>query len=151
MNDYAGVDEFQARGAPHTHLLLWADDSKQYDVHPIEDVIAYMDRYVTRDALNLPAELVALQTHCHLKAVAVTMVVAALAFQCLQWSQLVSWSLWSLRDYLKMRSLPSDNWRKVKNALCAANKASKDAEVSTTAAENSSSNQPSHPHSPAQQ
>jgi len=42
--------EFQARGSPHAHLLLWIEDAPKIDEQTDEEVCEFIDRYVTCDA-----------------------------------------------------------------------------------------------------
>ncbi|XP_069109201.1 uncharacterized protein [Argopecten irradians] len=62
--------EFQNRGSPHIHMLLWTNDGPKYPDDDEEDLIAYVDKYVTcslqTDNPEL-AELVELQVHKHSK------------------------------------------------------------------------------------
>lgn len=45
--DYFGRIEFQQRGSPHIHLLVWIKDSPVYGQSDISEVISFIDRYVT--------------------------------------------------------------------------------------------------------
>ncbi|XP_069139395.1 uncharacterized protein [Argopecten irradians] len=62
--------EFQNRGSPHIHMLLWTDNAPRYPDDDKEDLIAYVDKYITcslqTDNPEL-AELVQLQVHKHSK------------------------------------------------------------------------------------
>ena len=66
--DYAIRIEFQARGSPHAHTILWIRDAPKLGVQDDEEVCKFIDRYVHS---NVPedeemAELVTkLQKHKH--------------------------------------------------------------------------------------
>ncbi|KAL6455400.1 hypothetical protein MHYP_G00361440 [Metynnis hypsauchen] len=45
--DYFYRVEFQQRGSPHTHCLFWVENSPQIDKDDDDDVVAFVDRYVT--------------------------------------------------------------------------------------------------------
>ena len=67
ITDFMIRIEFQARGSPHAHTLLWVKDAPVFGNDPDEDVVAFIDKYQTC-ALPLDPqlqELVKLQTHVH--------------------------------------------------------------------------------------
>ena len=39
--------EFQARGSPHAHPILWIKDAPKLDVNTDEEVISFIDKYQT--------------------------------------------------------------------------------------------------------
>ena len=45
--DYAIKIEFQARGSPHAHCVLWVKDAPLSDVDKNSDICAFIDQYVT--------------------------------------------------------------------------------------------------------
>ena len=45
--DYAIRVEFQSRGSPHAHCVLWVKDAPKYGVDSNEDVCAFIDQYVS--------------------------------------------------------------------------------------------------------
>ena len=45
--DYAIRVEFQSRGSPHAHCVLWVKDAPKYGVDSDEDVCAFIDQYVS--------------------------------------------------------------------------------------------------------
>ncbi|XP_077972734.1 uncharacterized protein LOC144427420 [Styela clava] len=47
VEDYFFRVEFQQRGSPHIHCLLWVKDSPKYGVNSNAEVEAYIDRHVT--------------------------------------------------------------------------------------------------------
>ena len=64
--------EFQARGSPHAHCLIWVKDAPSVDVNTDEEVCRFVDKYITgkipvdsketEDVRNLVKKL---QTHVH--------------------------------------------------------------------------------------
>lgn len=65
VTDYAGIDEFQARGTPHTHLMVWCENAPKYGMDPKEDVIRYYDQFVSTNTSLLAPEYAELQRHKH--------------------------------------------------------------------------------------
>ena len=62
--------EFQHRGSPHIHMLLWIEDAPQYGTHDDKDVISYIDKIIScRRTWNDEQvdQLIALQVHRHTK------------------------------------------------------------------------------------
>ena len=45
--DYAVRVEFQSRGSPHAHCVLWVKDAPKYGVDSDDDVCAFIDQYVS--------------------------------------------------------------------------------------------------------
>ena len=67
--DFFSQDEFQHRGSPHSHTVLWTAEPKVYNVHPNEEVIRYIDHHVTVEpSEDLRDELFKLQIHKHGKS-----------------------------------------------------------------------------------
>lgn len=69
VSDYVVRIEFQARGSPHAHCILWVKDAPKVDTNTDEEVIAFVERY-QHGALPLhDTELKQLvdsrQTHVH--------------------------------------------------------------------------------------
>ena len=65
--DYAIRIEFQARGSPHAHTILWIKDAPKLNVDTDEDVCTFIDQYVK---CNIPDEELAqlvskVQKHGH--------------------------------------------------------------------------------------
>ncbi|KAJ8048640.1 hypothetical protein HOLleu_01031 [Holothuria leucospilota] len=66
--DYFYRVEFQQRGSPHIHMLAWIKDAPQYGTDTDEQVISFVDKYVT--CSKPPASVnhsVNLQSHSHAK------------------------------------------------------------------------------------
>jgi hypothetical protein len=61
--DHFGVVEFQHRGSPHTHFLLWMKDPPSMTSE--EDVQSYVDMHISTDIDVLPEGLRPLQVHRH--------------------------------------------------------------------------------------
>ena len=47
VHDYVIKIEFQERGAPHAHCLLWVKNAPQIDVDSDEDVCSFVDKYIS--------------------------------------------------------------------------------------------------------
>ena len=66
--DYMIRIEFQARGSPHAHTIIWIENAPKFGIDPIEDVTEFIDKYQTcanpSDDTDL-YELVKLQSHVH--------------------------------------------------------------------------------------
>ena len=66
--DYMIRIEFQARGSPHAHTIVWIQNAPKFGIDPIEEVTEFIDKYQTcanpSDDNDLH-ELVKLQSHVH--------------------------------------------------------------------------------------
>ena len=47
ITDYIIKIQFQMRGSPHAHCLLWIKDAPQIDKDPDDVVYAFIDKYIT--------------------------------------------------------------------------------------------------------
>ena len=47
ITDYVIKIEFQMRGSPHAHCLLWVKDNAKIDKDPDDVVCAFIDKYIT--------------------------------------------------------------------------------------------------------
>ena len=68
MVDYMIRIEFQARGSPHAHTIIWIKGAPKFGTDPLEDVTQFIDKYQTCSIpINDPElqDLVQLQTHVH--------------------------------------------------------------------------------------
>ena len=45
--DYGVHTEFQARGSPHAHCVIWVKDATKYGIDSDEDVCEFIDQYIT--------------------------------------------------------------------------------------------------------
>ena len=60
--------EYQQRGSPHSHMLVWLDNAPVFGVDKDEDIVAYIDRVITCSKPESDPELQDLvnrQTHRH--------------------------------------------------------------------------------------
>ncbi|XP_035683454.1 uncharacterized protein LOC118420666 [Branchiostoma floridae] len=62
VEDYFIRVEFQARGSPHAHTVLWVKDAPRIDEHPDEVVCQFIDRYQTCELTDDSAKF---QQHKH--------------------------------------------------------------------------------------
>ena len=46
VSDHIIKTEFQARGSPHAHCLLWVKDATHIDIDFDEEVYAFIDEYI---------------------------------------------------------------------------------------------------------
>lgn len=69
ITDYFYRVEFQQRGSPHIHGLFWIRDAPQYGKSSEEEVVNFVDKYVTcqNDKSIAMEDLVNLQIHRHAK------------------------------------------------------------------------------------
>ena len=67
MEDYFYRVEFQQRGSPHIHMLVWIKSSPKYGTDDEEDVIRYIDTVASCSANVQPAaeKFLAMQKHKH--------------------------------------------------------------------------------------
>ena len=72
VKEYAIKIEFQERGSPHAHCLLWVDGAPCIDVDSDEDVCSFIDTYVSGmipcgsdDTKNMSKIVKQYQTHSH--------------------------------------------------------------------------------------
>ena len=60
--------EFQARGSPHAHTIVWIKDAPKFGTDRVEEVVEFIDKYQTCAIPDNDAELhdlVQLQSHVH--------------------------------------------------------------------------------------
>ena len=69
VEDYGIRIEFQARGSPHAHCVLWIKDAPKYDENSSEDVCKFIDQYITCSIPEVEGKLkelvLQLQNHRH--------------------------------------------------------------------------------------
>jgi len=68
ISDWFYRVEYQQRGSPHIHMLIWVEDAPEFQVKSDEEVIAYIDRIITcQKPVNNPEllNLVNRQLHRH--------------------------------------------------------------------------------------
>lgn len=57
--------EFQQRGSPHVHMLLWIKDALTAESNTAEEISEFVDKYVTCSKENVDPYLINYQTHRH--------------------------------------------------------------------------------------
>ena len=80
ISEYVQKIEFQVRGTPHAHCLLWVKDAPRVDENSDEEVCKFVDKYINgRIPCNIPENedirslVMKLQTHsCALSLLQVT-------------------------------------------------------------------------------
>ena len=88
--DYFYRVEFQQRGSPHIHGLFWIKDAPQYEKDSNEEVVTFVDKFITCCKPNSSGEmenLVNLQMHRHAKLArdqGITYMYVDLTFHCHQ-------------------------------------------------------------------
>ena len=66
VKDYFYRVEFQQRGSPHIHMLVWVENAPTLETHSEDEIVQFVDQYLTCSAeKNETLELVKLQTHKH--------------------------------------------------------------------------------------
>ena len=69
LTDYATRIEFQARGSPHAHTLLWIEGAPKYGIDDDQVVCDFIDQYITcripYDDEELKDMVLLLQQHSH--------------------------------------------------------------------------------------
>lgn len=65
IEDYFYRIEFQQRGSPHVHMLLWIKDAPTVQTHPYEEVAQFIDKYTTCEKHGADDFLINYQTHRH--------------------------------------------------------------------------------------
>ena len=67
ITDYFYRVEFQQRGSPHIHMLIWVHDAPKYDADAQEydDIIKYVDKHITCAKDQNIESLIKLQSHRH--------------------------------------------------------------------------------------
>ena len=68
--DYFYSVRFQQRGSPHIHGLFWVKQAPKYEKNPNEEIVAFVDEYITcqkPDSSSEMEDLVNLQMHRHAK------------------------------------------------------------------------------------
>lgn len=65
IEDYFYRIEFQQRGSPHVHMLVWIKDAPTVQKTTYEEVAEFVDKYITCDAQSADPHLINYQTHRH--------------------------------------------------------------------------------------
>lgn len=67
VTEYFYRVEFQQRGSPHIHILLWVDNAPCYNVDANEEIVKYVDKHVSSSSDSEFKDLLSLQMHKHSK------------------------------------------------------------------------------------
>ena len=68
LRDFFYRVEFQQRGSPHIHMLVWIENAPTLETHSEEEIVQFVDQYLTSNTDNeKTANLVGLQSHKHSK------------------------------------------------------------------------------------
>ena len=68
LRDFFYRVEFQQRGSPHIHMLVWIDNAPSLEKNSEEEIVQFVDKYLTCSVnVEETAHLVELQTHKHSK------------------------------------------------------------------------------------
>ena len=71
LQDYMIRVEFQARGSPHAHTILWIKDAPKLDVNRDEEVTSFIDKYqrcsIPQGECDLKRLVLSVQKHVHSK------------------------------------------------------------------------------------
>ena len=68
LRDFFYRVEFQQRGSPHIHMLVWIENAPTLEKNPEEEIVQFVDKHITCSADDAEsAHLVELQTHKHSK------------------------------------------------------------------------------------
>ena len=59
--------EFQQRGNEHEHGLLWIKDAPIYGKNIDNEIISFIDRYLSTNSSLLDENILKIQTHHHTK------------------------------------------------------------------------------------
>lgn len=65
IKDYFYRVEFQQRGSPHVHMLIWVENAPIFEVDSVEDITTFIDRHTTCAKNEQISQLVNYQTHRH--------------------------------------------------------------------------------------
>ena len=63
--DFFLMDEFQFRGSPHTHAILWCKNCPDVDTATDQELERFVDAHISCDSTLLPKDLIDLQRHKH--------------------------------------------------------------------------------------
>ena len=67
VTDFFYIVEFQQRGSPHIHILIWVEGAPSYKQDSNEDIVKYIDQFVSCSAVPELKDLIDLQVHKHAK------------------------------------------------------------------------------------
>ena len=87
ITDYVIKIEFQMRGSPHAHCLLWVKDALKIDKDPDDVVCAFIDKYITAvirpvtSEINITSSLWTAYRNIHILTTVAETNLAVLVFQ----------------------------------------------------------------------
>ncbi|XP_061196745.1 uncharacterized protein LOC133205019 [Saccostrea echinata] len=65
IRDYFCRVEFQQRGSPHIHMLIWIKNAPKFEVNSLKEIQSFIDKHSTCAKNENIAELINYQTHRH--------------------------------------------------------------------------------------
>ena len=65
ISDFFYRVEFQQRGSPHIHMLIWIENAPQRDSHSDADIASFIDNYTSCEQDESISNLINYQTHPH--------------------------------------------------------------------------------------
>lgn len=63
--DYFIMTEYQQRGDAHVHGVAWVPNAPKYGINTNDEVVAFIDRYVSCDVHGAPPNIISAQIHKH--------------------------------------------------------------------------------------
>lgn len=98
--DYFGVYEFQHRGSPHCHILMWIEEAPTLEDDGVEKVLNFIDIHISTEGDSISEDLKRFQSHdcnwkCKSKKKKGAFVVSV--FQCLRYRRHGLCSLLTIR------------------------------------------------------
>ena len=68
VEDYVFVTEFQSRGSPHEHAMIWIENAPIYNNNNEEEMIDFVNKCISCNRDDLQPEWRDIQTHKHRKS-----------------------------------------------------------------------------------
>ena len=65
IKDYFYRVEFQQRGSPHIHMLIWVENAPSKSTHSHNTIVSFIDSYITCEKNEEMKKLINYQTHRH--------------------------------------------------------------------------------------
>jgi hypothetical protein len=65
VKDFFYKVEFQMRGSPHIHMLVWIENAPALEENNTEEIASFIDQYISCARVQEAQELVDRQQHCH--------------------------------------------------------------------------------------
>ena len=63
--DYFLVDEFQQRGSPHTHCLIWSNNGPDFDTASDSELVSFIDQHISCSQHDMDESMLQVQSHRH--------------------------------------------------------------------------------------